>query len=110
MENTIRLKEKVWDIYDFTEKDVQIFEHHNSQHIPQYIPPSTLQKDREYVTLYLRPVASSKLYQREEYDLLTYFGEMGGLIEFFVFFGWIITHFFVSRLLLADLVKQVYRV
>ena len=42
--------------------------------------------------------------------MLTYFGDLGGLLDFVMLFGWAISSVFVSRLLQAALVKQVYRV
>ena len=50
------------------------------------------------------------LYKREEYDLLTYFGDLGGLLSSLLFFGWAISSKFVMRLFHAALVKKIYRV
>ena len=49
-------------------------------------------------------------YKREEYGLLSYFGDMGGLLSCLLFFGYAISSVFVSRLLRAALVKKMYRV
>ena len=42
--------------------------------------------------------------------MLTYFGDLGGLLDFVIWFGWGLSTFFVSRLFAADLVSQAYRV
>ena len=110
MESTIRLKDNRWDIFEFTEKDLSIYEHSISQEKLYWIPESSPIEDRELVKLYFRQDSSTKLYKREEYDLLTYFGDLGGLLEFALLFGWTISSVFVSRLLQAALVKQAYRV
>ena len=49
-------------------------------------------------------------YKREEYGLLSYFGDLGGLLSCLLFFGYAISSKFVSRLLGAALVKKMYRV
>ena len=42
--------------------------------------------------------------------MLTYLGDLGGLLDIVMLLGWAISSIFVSRLLQAALVKQVYRV
>lgn len=42
--------------------------------------------------------------------MLTYFGDLGGLLDFVLGFGWLISTVFVSRLFQAALVKKAYRV
>ena len=56
-------------------------------------------------------LADSKqmLYAREDYSLLVYLGDLGGLLDFVLIFGWALSHKFVVRLLQAALVGRVYR-
>ena len=49
-------------------------------------------------------------YKREEYGLLSYVGDMGGLLSALDFLGYALTSVLVSRLLRAALVKRMYRV
>ena len=52
-----------------------------------------------YASLYLRADEITRLYKREEYGVLTYFGDIGGLLDFVLIFGSTISSVFVSRLL-----------
>ena len=49
------------------------------------------------------------LYAREDYSLLVYLGDIGGLLDFVLIFGWALSHKFVLRLLHAAIVGRVYR-
>ena len=60
--------------------------------------------------MFFRQASEAHFYKREDYDILTYFGDLGGLLDFVVWFGWGLSTFFVSRLFAADLVSQSYRV
>ena len=75
-----------------------------------WIPPITPTADRTYLSLYLRADEQTRLYKREEYGVLTYFGDLGGLLDFVLVVGSTFSSFFVSRLLQAAIVKQVYRI
>ena len=48
-------------------------------------------------------------YKREEYDILTFFGDIGGLTDCIIVFGWVLSSALVSRLFQAALVQSVYR-
>lgn len=110
MQSVINLKDKVWDIFDATEYEINFFEKSYTQKVPFYIPPETPREDREYVKLYLRADAQLRFYKREEYDLLSYFGDLGGLLDLVMLSGWLLSTLFVSRLLQASLVKSAYRI
>ena len=105
MENTIRLKDYVWDFLELYEKDVPLFEHSYSQQASKWTPTGTPIEDREYVNLFFRQDYSQRLYKREEYDMLTYLGDLGGLLDFVVIFGWVVSYHFASRLFSAALVN-----
>ena len=51
-----------------------------------------------------------RLYKREDYDLITFLGDVGGLLEFLFFLGLALTSPFVARLFYASLVSQIYRI
>ena len=48
-------------------------------------------------------------YKREEYDVLTYFGDLGGLFDFILMFGMLITSAFVNRNFQASLIERAYQ-
>ena len=76
----------------------------------KWIPPSTAVADRKYLKIYFRQAAEARVYKREEYDLLTYFGDLGGLLDFVAMIGWALSTIFVTRLFAAALIKQAYGV
>ena len=74
------------------------------------MPIDTPAKDKNYVNIYFRQDDRQMLYKREEYDMLTYLGDLGGLLDIVLLLGVAITSIFVSRLFQAAIVKQAYRV
>ena len=54
MENTMSLKDNIWDIFEVTEYEVSIAEHSHTTRTNKWIPSSTPLKDRKYASLYLR--------------------------------------------------------
>ena len=65
--------------------------------------------EREYLNIYFRADSYSQFYLREDYDVLTYLGDIGGLLDIVLAMGWFISTVFVSRLFQAALVERVYR-
>ena len=108
--STIRLKDNIADIFEASEEDVALFEKERVQDITAWMAPSTPLKDRAYVKLYFRQSAEARLYKREQYDMLTYFGDLGGLLDFVIWFGWGLSTLIVTRLFDAALIKKAYRV
>ena len=47
--------------------------------VHKWMAPETETRDKEYLSLQLRAHQKKRLYKREEYDVLSYFGELGGL-------------------------------
>ena len=66
-------------------------------------------KDRDYFKLYLRADVIKNNYKTEEYDLMQYFGDLGGLLEIVIVIGWYLSFALVSRLFKAALVERTYR-
>ena len=46
---------------------------------------------------------------REDYALLQFLGDIGGLLDFVLLFGWALSHKFVSRIFEGALIERVYR-
>lgn len=104
MESTISTKDNIFDIYELSKKEVSLFEQSFTQKLAKWIPPTTAVADREYLNIYFRSATEAHLYKREEYNLLTFFGDLGGLLEFLSMFGWALSTVFASRLFAAALV------
>ena len=66
--------------------------------------------EREYVTIYFRADQSKRLFKRESYDILTYLGDLGGLMDVLLMLGKISTSIFATKLLSAALISKLYRV
>ena len=48
---------------------------------------TTPTKDVEYLGLFLRADRIQKIYKREDYSILVYLGDIGGLLDFVLIFG-----------------------
>ena len=57
--------------------------------------PDALPEATEYFSLYLRADSMTKLYKREDYQLLDYLGDLGGILDFVIVFCWALSHVFV---------------
>ena len=66
--------------------------------------------EREYISLFLRAANERQLYFRDTYDMLTYLGDLGGLIDIVMVVGYLLTTLFASKLLAAAVIGQVYRI
>ena len=58
--------------------------------------------------MFLRQDSERRIYKREDYDMVTYLGDLGGLFEVVRAFGMVITSPFVARLFYAALVSNLY--
>ena len=92
-----------------SEYSLKFFETSYNQNTQRYIPENTPAEDMEYVKIYFRADSKSRLYKREDYQLLDYLGDLGGLLDFVILFCWAMSHVFVKRLFHAALVSSVYR-
>ena len=108
MESTMSLKDNIWDFFDFSEYEVVIPEHSNVSEASRWIPPSRPVHERTYVEIFLRQDELKRLYKREEYDLLTYLGDLGGLLDLIMLMGVSLSSPFVLRMLHAALIKKSY--
>ena len=60
--------------------------------------PNMKVEEREYLQIYLRASHLKNLYIREDYDILLYLGDLGGLFEISFFFGYVLTVLFIKKL------------
>ena len=105
----MNIKDEWWDIFEVNEYVLNLFELAYSQHIAKWIPWSEPVKDREYVSLYLRADQMHNFYKREEYDLMTYFGDLGGLQGVVFGLGWFFSVGMVTRLVKGKMIEKTYR-
>ena len=63
-----------------------------------WIDPATPLSERRYVSIYLRQDENVRRYKREEYDILTFLGDLGGLLDIILLAGVAISSPFVVRL------------
>ena len=66
--------------------------------------------EREYLGIFFRADNAHSVYKRVGYDVLTYLGDLGGMIDIVVVIGALFTGLFASRLFRAALISQAYRV
>lgn len=66
-------------------------------------------KDRTYVKIFFRADQIEKIYKMEAYDVLTFFGDLGGLLDVVLLAGSFFTSALTFRLFQADLVERAYR-
>ena len=67
-------------------------------------------EEREYLSIFFRADNENKLYKRIGYDILTYLGDLGGILDVVVVAGHVCTTIFASRLFQAALIGQAYRI
>lgn len=72
--------------------------------------PSLKVEEREYLNIYLRADNGRRLYKRQVDDMLTYMGDLGGLLDVLLVLGWAGTALFGSKLFRASLIGQAYHV
>ena len=60
--------------------------------------------------MFIRAENFHRLYTREYYDMLTYLGDLGGLMDVVLLFCWFISGLFATRLFQAALVNSTYKV
>ena len=66
---------------------------------------TTLVKDRIYLSLFFRAENQSRLYRRISDDILTYLGDLGGLLDFVLILGFLASSCFASKLFSAALIS-----
>ena len=105
----MKMKDKWWDIFEFFEYEVNLFEKSRSHEVIEWMGSDVPLSERKYFKFYFRADQIKNNYKREEYDLLQYFGDIGGLLEIVTLVGWYMSFALVSRLFQSALVKSTYR-
>ena len=100
------------ELIDFSAKYMyqKILEYSESTRTVEVMNNSTKLKDRKYFTLYLRADRKSQVYHREGDKLLSYIGDIGGMMEAITTLGIIFSATFVSHSMTSQLINEVYQV
>ena len=109
MQSAINIRHQQYDVFETSEYDSVFFEYGDTMGYSSWIPESTRVSERRYLSIFLRAESRRKFYKREDYDLLTYLGDVGGLLDFILMAGWSLSTVFVSRLFAAKIIAKVYR-
>ena len=67
-------------------------------------------EDPKLSTIYFRASSKRRVYSIEPYKILEFLGELGGLLEFFLAIGFIITYKFVKNQYERALIGDTYQV
>ena len=87
MQSEIAFKDNVFDFYDLTEDDLTIIEEHRRYEHYKLITGSQKDDLVTYIQVNLRAAGITRLYKREGYDVLTYLGDLGGLLDVLLIIG-----------------------
>ena len=98
MESILKLKDNIWDFFEFTEYELSMYQKSYSREYYNIIREQTEVKDKQYIKVYLRADQKTVYFKKEDYDVLTFFSDLGGLIDVVLLFGWFITSIFTTRL------------
>ena len=108
MSSEITYSDNIWDIFDFSEKTQPLYE--ISRMVDYTIRSAEELSEKTYLSLFFRLESQSRIYKRIGYDILTYLGDLGGLLDFVLMMGILCSSFFASKLFSAALIGQLYRV
>ena len=74
------------------------------------MPANMPKSEKEYLGIFFRAENEHRVYKRIAYDILTYLGDLGGLMDILFAIGGLCTGIFASKLFQAALIRQAYRV
>ena len=106
----MKMHRTYWDIFEFNEHEVEFVEQLNSERFLQWQPTGKTPQDRSYIKVLLRQDKHRMDYRRNEYDVLSFAGDLGGLFSFLYGLGMLSTSPFAVRLFHAAIISQFYRV
>ena len=66
--------------------------------------------EREYIGIYLRTQNEQRVYKREGYDILTYFGDLGGVFDLLFLTCSLFSGLVTARFFQASLISAAYRI
>ena len=95
MNSEVSVKDNVMDIIDIDQNEYNMIEEHmrqdhysvNQQDNQTAAEPDSLGHLRSYIEIQLRASNLKRVYKREVVDILTYLGDLGGLIDILLVIG-----------------------
>ena len=105
MESTVKIDDNKYDIF----KVIPEWQSRFIEFAKSWEYSTSWEAGDEYLRIFFLADSKQMLYAREDYSLLVYLGDIGGLLDFVLIFGWALSHKFVLRMLQAALVGRVYR-
>ena len=95
MNSEVSVKDNVMDIIDIDQNEYNMIEEHlrqdhysvNQQDDQTVAEPGSQVNRRSYIEIQLRASNIKRVYKREVVDILTYLGDLGGLIDILLVIG-----------------------
>lgn len=107
--STVLLQDSVFKLFDADKNnEIHILQQQNSFSYQEYITQDTKLEDREYAKFFLRADSLTKKYSRENYSILEYLGDLGGLLDILNVVGMILTSVIIDKLWFGQLIREVY--
>ena len=110
MNSTVNFKGSIFDPFDVDENEWNFYEESRQMDYTKKIKESEPLAERRYVQIFLRAEDENRQYKREDYEVLAFLGDLGGLMDVVYLFGSALTHIFASKLFMAALVGQAYSI
>ena len=110
MNSTITLEDSVVDFFDVEERDLELFEIDSVQQVHRIAFDSQPLADRNLISIYLRTANTKRAYKREEYELLEYVGELGGIRDIVILFVSFFTTNVIKRIYYAAMVAKTFAI
>ena len=110
MNSTIKLEDSIVDFFDVEERDLELFEIESVQQVHRTAFDSQPLADRNLISIYLRTANTKRAYKREEYELLEYIGELGGIRDIVMLFASFFTANVIKRIYYAAMVAKTFAI
>ena len=110
MRSRVRLQDNSFDIFDLYQEEFDIFEQAGRYDYTQRMPQAIDVAEREYLSIFFRADNELRLYKRARDDIVTYMGDLGGLLDVLVVLGYTLTGIFASKIFKAALIGSAYRI
>ena len=104
------MQDNIFDIFEQDKIEQELFEEQSRANYYKRIPKSEALADRTYLEVHLRASGFRRRYIRENYDILSYLGDLGGLFEIAFSSGKLLTALFVTKMFQAALIRSVYKI
>ena len=108
MNSEISVKDDAYDILDQDQVEYSVIEEHMRQEhytvVDSDREDSTTSVAKSYIEINLRAASIKRVYKREVVDVLTYLGDLGGLLDVLLVVGQMLTSIVASKLFTAALI------